>query len=107
MVLGRKIGNGQQMTSINVKISRSNVKDTVAFYAITMSAQYLEKFLSDSHGTWQEDQSYSVDDPYTFQVKGQGSIFMQKLCPLNILKSLKVTVIVLGGKTGHGQQMNI
>jgi len=33
-----------------------------------MSAQYLEKFLSDSHGTWLEDWSWSVDDPYKFEV---------------------------------------
>jgi len=41
MVLGR-----------NIEVSRSNVKVTVAFYAKTVSVQYLEKFLSDSHGTW-------------------------------------------------------
>ena len=29
-----------------------------------MSAQYLERFLSDSHGTWLEDWPYSVDDLY-------------------------------------------
>jgi len=40
------------MTPINFEVSRSNVKVTVAFYAKTMSAQYLKKFLSDSHGTW-------------------------------------------------------
>jgi len=33
-----------------------------------MSAQYVEKFLSDSHGTWLEDWSYSVDDPTHFEV---------------------------------------
>ena len=56
------------MTPINVKVSRSNVKVTVAFYAKTISAQYLEKFLSDTcnHGTWYKDWSYSVDDPYKF-----------------------------------------
>ena len=53
------------MTLINVEVTRSKVKVTVAFNAETMSAQYLEKFLSDSHGTWYEDWSYSVDDPYT------------------------------------------
>jgi len=52
MVLCRKIGHGQLMTPINIEVSRSNVKDTVAFYAKTMSAQYLETFLSDSHGIW-------------------------------------------------------
>jgi len=31
-----------------------------------MSAQYLETFMSDSHGTWYEDWSWSVDDPYKF-----------------------------------------
>jgi len=31
---------------------RSKVKVTVAFYAKTVSAQYLEKFMSDSHCTW-------------------------------------------------------
>ena len=36
---------------ISFAVSRSNVKVTVAFYAKTMSAQYLEKFLSGSHGT--------------------------------------------------------
>jgi len=51
MVFGQKIGNGQEMTPINFKVSRSNVKVTIAFNAKTMSAQYLEKFLSDSHGT--------------------------------------------------------
>jgi len=57
------------MTPINFDVSRSNVKVTVAFYAKTMSAPYLEKFLSDSHGPWKEDWSYSVDDPYTFLLK--------------------------------------
>jgi len=45
------IGHGQFMTPKKFKVSRSNVKVT-AFYAKTMSAQYLKKFLSDSHGTW-------------------------------------------------------
>jgi len=40
------------MTPLHFEFTRSNVKVTVAFYAKTMSAQYLEKFLSDSHGTW-------------------------------------------------------
>jgi len=34
------------MSPINVEVSRSNVKVTVAFYAKTFSAKYLEKFLS-------------------------------------------------------------
>ena len=37
------------------------------FMQKTMFAQYLKKFLSDSHGTWQKDWSWSVDDPYTFE----------------------------------------
>ena len=40
------------MTPINVEVSRSNVKVTVAFYAKTMSAQYIDKFMSGSHGTY-------------------------------------------------------
>jgi len=48
MVLGRKIGHGQKMTPINL---RSKVKITVALNAKTVSAQYLEKFMSDSHCT--------------------------------------------------------
>ena len=78
------------MTPINFKASRSNVKVTVAIYAKTMSAPYLEQFLSDSHGTWLEDWSYSVDDPYTLlgQMSRSQKHFMQKPCPLNILKSL-------------------
>ena len=40
------------MNPINFEVSRSNVKVTVAFYAKTMSAQYLEKFMNDSHFTW-------------------------------------------------------
>jgi len=40
------------MTPINFEVTRSKAKVTVAFYAKTMSAQYLEeKKLSDSHGT--------------------------------------------------------
>ena len=64
MVLGWKIGHGQQMTPIHFEVTRSKVK--VAFHAKTMSAQYIEKFMSDSHSTLQEDWSWSVDDPYTF-----------------------------------------
>jgi len=52
MVLGMKIGHGQLMTPINFQVTRSKVKVTVLFDAITMSAQYLERFMSDSHGTW-------------------------------------------------------
>jgi len=43
------------MTPINFEVTRSKVKVTVAFNAKTVSAQYLEKFMNDSHGTWQED----------------------------------------------------
>ena len=50
MVLGRKIGHGQWMTPLNFEVTRSKVKVTVPFNATTMSAQYLEKFMSDSHG---------------------------------------------------------
>ena len=66
MVLGRKIGHTQQITLLNFEVTKSKVKVTVAFNAKTMFAQYLEKFLSDTHGTWQEDWSWSVDDPYKF-----------------------------------------
>jgi len=52
MVLGRKIGHGQLMTPINFQVTWSKVKVTVLFDAITMSAPYLEKFMSDSQGTW-------------------------------------------------------
>jgi len=51
MVLGWKIGHGQFMTPVNFEVTRSKVKVTVAFYAKTMSAQYLEKFMSDNHST--------------------------------------------------------
>jgi len=37
------------MTPRNFDVTRSKVKVTVAFYAKTVSAQYLEKFMSDSH----------------------------------------------------------
>jgi len=43
MVHGRKIGYGQQMIPILSVVIRSFFKVTVAFYAITMSAHYLEK----------------------------------------------------------------
>ena len=75
MALNRKIGHGQQTTPTNVEVTKTKVKVTVPFNAKTMSPQYLEKFMSDSHGTWQEDWSWSVVDPYKFsghQVKGQG-----------------------------------
>jgi len=49
--ISRKTGHGQFMTPTHFEVSRSKVKVTVAFYAKTMSAQYLEKFLSDSHDT--------------------------------------------------------
>ena len=66
MVLGRKIGHGQWMTPINCEVTRSKVKVTVPLNAKTMSAQFLEKFMSDSNGTWLKDWSWSVDDPYKF-----------------------------------------
>jgi len=52
MVLGGKIGHGQWMTPINFEVPKSKVKVTVPLNAKTMSAQYLEKFMRDSHGTW-------------------------------------------------------
>ena len=66
MALDRKIGHGQQTTPINVEVTKTKVKVTVPFNAKTMSLQYLEKFISDSHGTLQEDWSWSVDDPFKF-----------------------------------------
>jgi len=45
MVLGRKIVHTQWMTPIHFEVTRSNVKVT-AFNATTVSAQYLEKFMS-------------------------------------------------------------
>jgi len=66
MVLGRKIGHGQYMTPINFEVTLSKVKVTVPFNAKTMSAQYLEKFMSDSYGTWYEDWSWSLYDPLKF-----------------------------------------
>jgi len=52
MVLGRKMGHTQKMIPIEFEVTRSKVKVTVAFHAKTVSAQYLAKLLSDSHGTW-------------------------------------------------------
>jgi len=40
------------MTPINFEVTRSKVKVTVQFKAKTMAAQYFEKFMIDSHGTW-------------------------------------------------------
>jgi len=57
----RNIGHGQLITPINYVVTRSKVKVTVPFNAKTMSAQYLKKFMSDSHGTWKEDWPGSVD----------------------------------------------
>jgi len=37
---------------MNFDVSRSKVKVTVPLNAKTVSAQYLEKFKSDSHSTW-------------------------------------------------------
>jgi len=51
MVLSTMIDHTQWMTPIHFEVARSKVKITVAFYAKTMSAQYLEKFISDSHST--------------------------------------------------------
>ena len=53
------------MIPIHFEITRSKVNVTVAFNAKSMYAQYLEKFMSDSHSTWQEDWTWSLDDPYT------------------------------------------
>jgi len=52
MVLGRKIGHTQLMTLIHVEVTRSNVKVTVAFNIKTMSVQYLEKIMTNSHSSW-------------------------------------------------------
>jgi len=54
------------MTPIQFEVTKSKVMVTEAFNAKTMSAQYLENFISDSHGTWLENWSWSVDYPYTF-----------------------------------------
>jgi len=51
MVFSRKIDHGQYMIPIHFKVTRSNVKVTVALNAKTMSAQYIEKFMSGSHFT--------------------------------------------------------
>jgi len=51
MVLGRKIGHTQLMTPVHFEVTRSKVKVKVAFYAKTVSAQYLKKFISDSHSS--------------------------------------------------------
>jgi len=40
------------MTLIHVEVTRSNVKVTVAFNIKTMSAQYLEIFMTNSHSSW-------------------------------------------------------
>ena len=40
------------MSPIHFEVSSSKVKVTVAFNAKTMFAQYLKKFMSDSHSTW-------------------------------------------------------
>jgi len=55
ILLGRKIGHGQWMTPINFEVTRSKVNVTEALNAKTMSAQYFEKIMSDSHGTLLED----------------------------------------------------
>ena len=65
IVLSRTIGHSQQMTPTNFEVTKSKVKITEALNA-NMSAQYLEQFMSDSHSTWQEDWSWSEDDPYKF-----------------------------------------
>jgi len=54
------------MIPTNFDVSRAKVKVTVAFNAKTVTAQYLEKFMCDSHSAWQEDWSWSVDDPNKF-----------------------------------------
>jgi len=54
------------MTPLHFEVRRSNVKVTVAFKAKNVSAQYLEKFISDSNFFLYEDWSWSVDDPYIF-----------------------------------------
>jgi len=54
------------MTPIHFEDTKSKVKVTEAFNAKTMSAQYFENIMSDSHSTWLEDWSWSVDDPYKF-----------------------------------------
>jgi len=61
------------MTPLIFEVTLSKVKVTVPFNAKTMSTQYLEKFMSDSHGTIYEDWSWSVDDPYKLRSLGQRS----------------------------------
>jgi len=52
---------------MNFEVTMSKVKVTISFYAKKhISAQYLEKFLSDSHDTWSEDWLGSVNDPFKF-----------------------------------------
>jgi len=55
------------MPPIQFEATRSKAKVTVAFYAKTVSAQYLERFRSDSDSTLKEDWSWSIDNPYTFR----------------------------------------
>ena len=69
MELSRKIGRTQQMIPIHFEVTRSKVKETVAFYAKTMFSQYLGKFMSDSHCTWQKDWTWSVDEHMNAEVK--------------------------------------
>ena len=54
------------MTPIHVEVTRSKVKVTIEFNAKTVSAQYLEKFMSDSHSTWKKNWSWLVDDSCKF-----------------------------------------
>jgi len=61
------------------EVTKSKVKVTEAFNAKTMSAQYLEKFMSDSHSTWKEDWSWSVGQMSKSQLH-----FMPKPCPLKV-----------------------
>jgi len=58
------------MTPIHFKVTRSKVKVTVPFNAKTMFTQYLENFMSDSHGILKEDWSWSEDDPYKLRSLG-------------------------------------
>jgi len=57
------------MTPINVEVTRSKVKVTVAFDAKTMYAKYLEKFMTDIHICCYEDWPWYVVDPYNFDVR--------------------------------------
>ena len=54
------------MTPTHFEVTRSKVKVTVPFNAKTMSTQYLEKLMSDSHSTWYKDWSWSEDDSSEF-----------------------------------------